>query len=676
MSGIIGKAPPLVSAQEPSSLVPKPGQLSSSIKVPHRKPDRIRIGDPRPFVPGSPSGPKRTVGDRVELSATIVRDGHEILRADLRVKGPGATTWATVPMTQLHPEALDVRWAASVTVDRPGRWTWTVRAYVDHLASWRRELQRKVEGGQEDLSSELAEGALLLAAAAKRANKADRAAIKHGRDLVADEEASQDERVAAALDETLVAACDRHPDTSGAVKLDPQPLDVDPVLARFGAWYELFPRSWGGLAAVRRRLPAIAELGFDVVYLPPISPIGTTNRKGRNNAVAAGPADPGSPWAIGDASGGHDAVHRDLGTIDDVVALTADARALGMEVALDLAIQCSADHPWLTEHPEWFSRRPDGTLKYAENPPKKYQDIYNVDFDTADWKGLWQALADVVLAWVDRGVHVFRVDNPHTKPVAFWAWLIEGVRAQHPEVIFLAEAFTHRAMMQELGRIGFSQGYTYFTWKQSAWELVEYVTELAGPERELFRPNFFVNTPDILTEQLQHGGEATFVSRLILAATLSPSYGVYSGYESLEHVAVREGSEEYLDSEKYEARTRTLDGPLLPLIADLNAIRRSQPALQHIEGTRFLDTENPALLAYAKQAADGDRTDTVLCVVLLDPETAHEGVCVVPYDIGLPPTFDVVDRLTDERFTWQLGRNYVRLDPGERPAHVLAVVAT
>ena len=669
---------------------------SPSLTLPSRQPDRIRLSDPRPFVAASSSGPKRTVGDRVDLSATVIRDGHEVLRAELRVKGPGAASWTTVPMTHLDEAELGVRWGASVVVDRPGRWTWTVRAFVDHLASWRRELERKAEGGQADLGSELAEGARFLAAtaarvgkrgadkwAAKGATKADRAAIDAAVRLLDDEDVPQADRVAAALDLELAAVCDRYPDTSGAAKLPTQSLDVDPVLARFGAWYELFPRSWGGLAGVRRRLPALAELGFDVVYLPPISPIGLTNRKGRNNALVAGPGDPGSPWAIGRAdpdhpgTGGHDAIHPELGTEADFVALVADARELGMEVAIDLAIQCSADHPWLIEHPDWFHRRPDGTLKYAENPPKKYQDIYNVDFDCADWKGLWQALADVTLAWVDRGVRVFRVDNPHTKPVAFWEWLIAGVREQHPDVIFLAEAFTYRAMMQELGRIGFSQGYTYFTWKQTSWELAEYVAELAGPESELFRPNFFVNTPDILTEQLQHGGEATFVSRLILAATLSPSYGVYSGFESFEHVAVREGSEEYLDSEKYEARARTLDGALLPLIAELNEVRRTQPALQHLEGTRFLTTENDQLLAYARQAPakpGSPDDDVVLCVVLLDPSAAQEGVCVVPDDLGLPPTFEVEDRLTGERFWWQVGRNYVRLEPGTRPAHLLAVV--
>ncbi len=661
----------------PRTQPPEAG-ADAPFEPPAERPQRVVVGRPLPSIDGGRYAPKRTVGDVVTLSVDVLRDGHEVLRAELELTGPdGATT--THPVTHVDGAELGVRWAATVTVDRPGAWTWDVRAWADPLASWRHELQRKVDGGQADLGSELAEGALLLQRAGERAQGADdptAATVVHdAATVVGDADRATTERVLTALDPELAAVCDAHPDRSGAGQL-PQPgrLDVDPVLARFGAWYELFPRSWGGLAGVRRRLPALAELGFDVVYLPPISPIGLTNRKGRNNTLVAGPDDPGSPWAIGDATGGHDAVHPELGTVADLEALVRDARDLGMEVALDLAIQCSADHPWLTEHPEWFSRRPDGTLKYAENPPKKYQDIYNVDFDSDDWRGLWAALRDVVLAWVERGVRVFRVDNPHTKAIPFWEWLIAGVRATHPDTIFLAEAFTYRAMMQELGKVGFSQGYTYFTWKQSSTELADYVTELAGPEAEFFRPNFFVNTPDILTEQLQHGGPNTFVSRLILAATLSPSYGVYSGFESFDHVAVREGSEEYLDSEKFEARERTLDGPLLPLLAELNRIRRSRPALQHLTGTRVLETENPALLAYAKRTDTATGPDTVLCVVLLDPDVAHEGVCIVPDDLGLPPSFEVEDLLTGERFTWHLGRNYVRLEPGPRPAHLLTVV--
>jgi starch synthase (maltosyl-transferring) len=449
---------------------------------------------------------------------------------------------------------------------------------------------------------------------------------------------------------------------------EPLTIEVDRLRARFGAWYELFPRSWGGLGGVRGAIPGLAELGFDVVYLAPIHPIGATNRKGANNALVAGPDDPGSPWAIGSPAGGHDAVDPELGTIEDFDALVAAGREHGVEIALDFAIQASPDHPWLREHPEWFHRRPDGTLKYAENPPKRYQDIYNLNFDSEDWEGLWNALRDVVLHWVDHGVRIFRVDNPHTKPLPFWEWLIAEVRRREPDVLFLAEAFTRSAMMRALAKIGFNQSYTYFTWKSSRWELQEYMTELTrSGMQDYFRPNFFVNTPDILTEELQHGGPSAFASRLVLAATLSPSYGIYSGFESFEDVPVRPGSEEYLDSEKYEVKRRALEGPLLPLVKRLNEVRREHPALQQLRDLTFLETENDALIAYAKRHGG----DVVLTVVNLDPHHAQEGVVVVPYELGLPPAFAVVDQLTGERYDWSIGRNYVRLDPPLRVAHVL-----
>ncbi|MEO6988168.1 MAG: maltotransferase domain-containing protein [Aquihabitans sp.] len=645
----------------------------ATFTTPAAEPPRVRVERPWPLLDGGRYRVRSSVGETVTASAEVIRDGHEVLRAELLAWGPEGGEPTVTPMVNVDASSLGVRWAADLPLDRVGIWTWTVRAWADALASWRIELTRKVDGGLDDLSGELAEGALLLATAAERAHAdstTDGEAIAQAAGLVGDASKPQTGRVAVALDPVLAERCDRHPDRSRAGQLEePVAVQVDPELARFGAWYELFPRSWGGFTGIRRRLPALAELGFDVVYLPPVSPIGLTKRKGPNNALIAGPDDPGSPWAIGDASGGHDAIHPELGTVSEFEALVTDARAFGLEVALDFAVQCSADHPWLTEHPEWFAHRPDGTLKYAENPPKKYQDIYNVDFDSDDWAGLWAALRDVLLTWIDRGVRVFRVDNPHTKSLAFWEWLIDGVRETRPDVIFLAEAFTHRAMMRQLAKVGFHQGYTYFTWKQEHGELAEYVTELAGDERLYFRPNFFVNTPDILTEQLQTGGPSTFASRLILAATLSPSYGIYSGYENFEHEAVAPGSEEYLDSEKYQVRDRGLDGPLLPLVADLNRIRRSEPALRHLAGTRILDTESTGLFAFAKQA-DGD---TVLCVVLLDGHTAQEGVCIVPDDLGLPPSFTVHDRLSGETYSWHLGRNYVKLEPGLRPAHILHV---
>jgi starch synthase (maltosyl-transferring) len=432
----------------------------------------------------------------------------------------------------------------------------------------------------------------------------------------------------------------------------------------------MFPRSWGGLKGVEKQIPRLAELGFDVIYLPPIHPIGHTNRKGADNALTAGPKDPGSPWAIGSEDGGHDAVHPDLGTVEDLKRLTSTAREHEIDIALDFAIQCSPDHPWLGQHPEWFHRRPDGTLKYAENPPKRYQDIYNVNWETPDWRALWDALLEVVLHWVDCGVRAFRVDNPHTKPFAFWAWLIERVHARDRDVIFLSEAFTRRAVMRQLAKLGFSQSYTYFTWKNSRHELTEYVSELAySGEQEYFRPNFFTNTQDILHAYLQHGGRPAFEARLVLAATLSPTYGIYSGFENIENVAVREGSEEYLHSEKYEIKRRALDGELLPLIKRLNHARRTNPALQHLSNVTFLDTANDALIAYAKQA-DGD---TVITVVNIDPHQAQEGLAIVPANLGLPPSFSAHDLLSDDRFHWRIGPNYVRLEPGHRQAHVVRV---
>jgi len=592
---------------------------------------RIQIQRVEPQVDCGRYPVKRTVGDRVEVTARIFRDGHDTIGAAIRTRAPGASRWAEAPLEPLGNDG----WAGSFAVDRPGAWQFRVEAWVDRVASFQNELRRKIDAGQKDLTSELSEGAVLL-----------------GRESLAVEDALE------------VAPSDRSETATSAT----YGVDVDRALARFGAWYELFPRSWGGFEGVRALLPEFAELGFDVLYLTPIHPIGTTNRKGKNNALVAKRGDPGSPWAIGSADGGHDAIEPSLGTVAEFERLVADARDHGIEIALDLAIQCSPDHPWLKEHPEWFHHRPDGTLKYAENPPKRYQDIYNVNFDCEDWRRLWKALRDVVLLWVERGVTVFRVDNPHTKPIAFWEWLIGEVRAGHPETIFLAEAFTRPAMMTTLAKAGFGQSYTYFTWKNTRWELLEWMGQLLEWSPYL-RPNAFVNTPDILHEYLQRGGRPAFEARLVLAATLSPSYGIYSGFENLENVAVASGSEEYKDSEKYEVRKRKLDGPLLPLIRRVNAIRRDNPALQRLDDVTFLDTENEQLFAFAKRAGE----NRVIVVVNLDPRTAQEGVCILPVSTGLPPAYRVRDLLGDQEWTWTIGRNYVRLPPGK--SHILVVNA-
>jgi starch synthase (maltosyl-transferring) len=586
---------------------------------------RIQIQDLEPLVDCGRFAAKACVGDDVRVSATVFRDGHEVLGTALRVKPPRATRWRDEPMADLGND----RFAGLFTPDASGRWSYRVEAWVDPVASFQWELRRKLDGGQQDLSSELAEGALLLG------------------------------RKELTVEEALAAEPKQKLERTQSQALY---LEVDRELARFGAWYELFPRSWGGFAGVERLLPRFAELGFDVLYLPPVHPIGTTNRKGRNNTLTAAAGDPGSPWAIGGAEGGHTAINPELGTEAEFKSLVSRARELGLEIALDYAIQTSPDHPWLVEHPEWFNRRPDGTLKYAENPPKRYQDIYNVNFASEDREGLWNALRDAMLHWVERGVRVFRVDNPHTKPVPFWEWLIAEVRAREPELVLLSEAFTRPAMMTTLGKAGFQQSYTYFTWKNTKGELYELMAELL--DWSLFlRPNFFANTPDILHEYLQRGGRPAFEARLVLAATLSPSYGIYSGFESCENVAAAAGSEEYLDSEKYEVKQRALDGELLPLVQKLNAIRREHAALQRLENLRWLETENEQLVAYAK--------DDVLVVVNLDPRGVQEGVTVIPAALGLPPAFTVRDLLAGDYHAWRIGRNYVRLEPGQ--AHVLHV---
>jgi starch synthase (maltosyl-transferring) len=599
------------------------------VSIPKTIPARIQIQGVSPQVDCGRYPVKRTAGDEVEVTARIFRDGHETLGAAVRYKRPDATRWSETP---LEPLGNDV-WAGSFEVDRPGSWSFRVEAWVDRVASFQEELTRKVAAGQADLTGELSEGAVLLG----------------------EEELT--------VEQALAAPAGARSEKAWSATYS---VDVDRVLARFGSWYELFPRSWGGFAGVRELLPRFAELGFDVLYLPPIHPIGHTNRKGRNNSETATPGDVGSPWAIGSEEGGHDAIDPSLGTEKELRALVTDARELGIEIALDFAIQCSPDHPWLTQHPEWFHRRPDGTLKYAENPPKRYQDIYNVDFGSEDWRGLWQALLDVVLHWVGCGVTVFRVDNPHTKPLPFWEWLIGEVRREHPEVIFLSEAFTRPAPMTALAKAGFAQSYTYFTWKNTRWELLEFLGQLLE-WREFYRPNCFANTPDILHEYLQLGGRPAFEARLVLAATLSPSYGIYSGFEHGENVPVRPGSEEYLNSEKYELKQRKLDGPLLPLVARLNAARRTNAALQWLDPVTILETENERLFAFLKRRGD----NTVVTVINLDPTATQVGACVVPVSTGLPPAYPVRDLLSGEKWTWRIGRNYIKLAPGR--SHLLRI---
>jgi starch synthase (maltosyl-transferring) len=632
-------------------------------------PRRIRIAKPAPVLDNGRYAVKRTVGDTVAVSADIFRDGHEKLRAVVKYRAPGGTRWLENELHAVDAHIQGVRWAGEFGVETTGRWEFTFEAWTDRWATYHDELRRKVEADLgEDLSGEISEGLVLL----ERALEHDEhGSIQHAIGVLSSD-APMHDKFAAALGPELFEAMEAAYPREGVTALDPPlPLDVDRVRARFSAWYELFPRSWGGFKAVEARVPEIADLGFDVLYLLPFHPIGRKNRKGRNNTLVAGPDDPGSPYAIGAAEGGHLAVHPELGTEQDVRDLCAAAHAHGMDVALDIALNASADHPWLTEHPEWFQQRPDGTLKYAENPPKRYQDIYNFNWDTEDWESLWKAWLEIFLHWTDCGIKCYRVDNPHTKPFPFWEYIIREVHKVDRDVVFLAEAFTRRAVMRELGKLGFTQSYTYFTWKNSRHEMIEYFNELAwGEEREYFRPNFFPVTPDILHAYLVHGGPPAFVARLVLATTLSPSYGIYSGFENFENVPVREGSEEYMNSEKYEIRERDLDGPLLPMIRRLNQIRHENVALQHLSNVFWLEAGNDQILAYSKQ----EPGNTIICAVNLDPHNAQVGSVTIPALLGTAPVFVVEDLMTGAHYDWRIGANYVRLDPHSEQTHILKVL--
>ncbi|HEX6972780.1 MAG TPA: alpha-1,4-glucan--maltose-1-phosphate maltosyltransferase [Vicinamibacterales bacterium] len=612
---------------------------------------------------------KRTPGETVNVTADIHADGHDTLAAALLYRKAGAAKWRETPMT---PGVNDA-WTGSFTVDELGRYEYTVEGWVDRFASWRHELSKKFGAGQ-DVSSELLEGAALIEAAGPEAHA-----------IVGDAARDPGERVAAALSSDLARAMAERADRSRATRFDRVlGVVVERERARFGAWYEMFPRSAGSdpsrsatFEEAQARLAYIASMGFDVVYLPPIHPIGRSFRKGPNNTLTPGPNDPGSPWAIGSEEGGHKAVEPGLGTLEDFSRFVEAAERHGLEVALDLAYQASPDHPYVREHPEWFRHRPDGTIKYAENPPKKYQDIYPINFESDAWESLWLELKSVIDFWVARGVKIFRVDNPHTKPFRFWEWAIAEVKREHPDTIFLSEAFTRPKIMRYLAKSGFSQSYSYFTWRNTAEELTEYFTELTQTDvREYMRPNLFANTPDILHAYLQRGGRPAFQVRLILAATLGASYGIYSGFELAENVPVKEGSEEYLDSEKYQVRVRNFDQPgsLAELIGRVNTIRREHPALQHDWSLQFHRTDNPNLLCYSKRSVDG--TDLMLVVVNLDPFNMQHGFVQLPladWNVGPNQTVEVLDLLSNERYFWRGEWNYVRLDPQLRVAHILHV---
>ena len=621
---------------------------------------------------------KRVVGEDVWVEADVFADGHDLVAAVLRHRSSVETNWREVRMQDIGND----RFRGCFTVDELGEFLYTVVGWIDLFASWRRDLRKKVDAGR-DVAVDLLVGAELIAAASRRAEGSDRDALKAAvKELKGEPAAARD----AAFDEVLRDLMSRYPDRRHEGSF-PRELRVigDPPLARFGAWYELFPRSTASVPGnhgtfddVIARLPYIEKLGFDVLYLPPIHPIAHERRKGKNNAAISKPDDPGSPWAIGAAEGGHTAVHPDLGTLDDLQRLVVAARERGIEVALDIAFQVTPEHPWVREHPEWFRHRPDGTIQHAENPPKVYEDIYPIDFETNDRAALWEALRDVFLFWCEHGVRTFRVDNPHTKPFAFWEWALAEVKAAHPDAIFLSEAFTRPKVMYRLSKLGFTQSYTYFAWKTEKQDLTDYLIELTRTGAvEFFRPNFWPNTPDILHAYLQTGRRSAFASRLVLAATLASSYGIYGpAFELMEHTPPEPGSEEYLNSEKYEIRTWDLDrkDSLAPLVTRINEIRRENPALHDIRRLRFHGIDNQQLIAYSKTTED--YSNVILVVVNLDPRNPQSGWTSLDLgELGVGPmdSFEVEDLLTGASHTWQGSSNFVRLDAGGEPAHVFRV---
>ncbi len=633
-----------------------------------------------PAVDGGRFPAKRAIGDIVDLGVDIFTDGHDAISAAVRYKREDASDWIESPLTAF----VNDRWTGRFPVTELGRYRFTVVAWIDHWETWLRDLRKRIQAAS-DTPVDYLIGADLISEAAARAVASDAAWLEqHAAELRGENDLAAHR--SRALDDKLNETVRRYPDRRFAAEYDRElEIVVDPLRARFSSWYELFPRSaslepgrHGTFADCEKRLPYIAEMGFDVVYLPPIHPIGTTFRKGKNNSVVADPGDVGSPWAIGSAQGGHKAVHPDLGTLDEFRRFVQRASQYNMQVALDIAFQVSPDHPYVKEHANWFKKRPDGTIQYAENPPKKYQDIYPFDFETEDWEALWQELKSVFTFWIEQGVRIFRVDNPHTKAFPFWEWVITELKRKTPEVLFLSEAFTRPKIMYRLAKLGFSQSYTYFPWRNAKFELIEYLTELTQtPVREFFRPNQWPNTPDILTEFLQIGSRSAFLIRFLLASTLGANYGVYGpAFELLEGRAVRPGSEEYLDSEKYQIREWDLNRPdsLREFMALVNRVRRQNPALQTDWTLAFHPVDNPQLLCYSKTAADG--SNLILVVVNLDPNYMQAGFVDLPLDkLGIEEDrpYQAHDLLTGAKYVWSGRRNYVELRPDRVPGHILQI---
>lgn len=623
---------------------------------------------------------KRAVGEDVVVEADVFADGHDSIGAALRYRHED-NGWSECPMEFIGND----RWRASFPVTALGIYHYTITGWIDHFATWRRDMIKRREAGQ-NVQVDLLIGAQLIEAAGKRADGSDARTLAKSAQTIRTERLPLLDRIAAALSDDLAVTVSKYPDRRFASTYDRElSVVVDREKARFSTWYEMFPRSSSGKPGehgtfkdLEARLPYVASMGFDVLYLPPIHPIGTAYRKGKNNNPAGAPDEPGSPWAIGSEEGGHKAIHPDLGTLDDFRQLIARAHTHGIEIAMDIAFQCSPDHPYVKEHREWFKIRPDGTVQYAENPPKKYQDIFPLDFETDQWKPLWDELKSVFDYWIAQGVKIFRVDNPHTKSFAFWEWVIGELRRRHPDVIFLSEAFTRPKVMYRLAKLGFTQSYNYFPWRNTKTELTQYFTELTRSEvTEFFRPNLWPNTPDILTEHLQHGGRPAFMSRLVLAATLGASYGIYGpAFELGEHRPLKQGSEEYLDSEKYEIRHWNLDRPesLREFIACVNRIRRENPALQRNERLHFHSGDNDQLICYSKSTSD--LTNVIVIVVNLSPYHVHSGwlqLDLAALGLEADRPFQVQDLLTNAYYLWQGARNYIQVDPHSAPAHIFRV---
>jgi starch synthase (maltosyl-transferring) len=635
----------------------------------------FHIEDVYPRIDGGRFPVKRVTGERIEVWADIYRDGHNVVNAALLWRREVDREWRREPMTHHSND----RWGGSFVPDQPGRYVYAIEAWTDEFATWRHGFELKQKAGA-DLTLEAIEGAGMLTKAQAGGNAAAAVILRQCEDFLQTGDAAP--LLTAELKDAM-AESQLRPDLTRSQLF---PLMVDRPRARAGAWYEMVPRSQGRTPGQHgtfkdciARLPDIAAMGFDVVYLTPIHPIGHTNRKGRNNAATAAEGDPGSPYAIGAAEGGHDAVHPELGTLEDFRSFGSACRQLELEVALDFAVQCSPDHPWLQQHPQWFKRRPDGSMRYAENPPKKYEDIVNPDFSSQDAGALWNALRDVVLFWIEQGVSIFRVDNPHTKPFRFWEWLIHDVQLRHPDVIFLAKAFRRPKLMKGLAKLGFTQSYTYFTWRTQKWELEQYLNELtAYPERDFYRPNFFVNTPDILPYHLQSGETWMFKSRAALAATLSGNYGIYNGFELLEHEPVP-GREEYLDSEKYEIKVRDWDkqGNIKPYIGDLNRARRSNTALQQSGNLRFIPVDDGNVIGFVKEAAN--QTNSVVGAIALSREPREFWLPLGDVQVGIASerrnVAAVENLITGERHPVEWGGIRLRIDPVRDPALLFRCLA-